>query len=78
MVEGLIQGFLGAVVAVVAVFGLNSVFNSQLSNADDLTLLQGVVVQNSDVLGISVLVLFVGCFIGAAGSAFAVSRFLDV
>jgi len=78
MVEGLIQGFLGAVVAVGAVFGLNAVFNAQLSNADDLTLLQGVVVQTGDVVGISLLVLIVGCFIGAAGSAFAVSRFLDV
>lgn len=78
MVEGLIQGFLGALVAVGAVVGLNSLFRSQLDNADDLVLLQGIVVANSDVIGISVLVLVVGCLIGAAGSAFAVSRFLDV
>jgi len=78
MVEGLIQGFLGAIVAVTAVIGLNQLFKSQLDNADDLVLLQGIVVANSDVVGISLLVLVVGCLIGAAGSAFAVSRFLDV
>jgi cell division transport system permease protein len=78
MVEGLIQGFLGAVVAVVAVLGLNALFKSQLDNADDLVLLQGIVVENGDVMIISILVLIVGCLIGAAGSAFAVSRFLDV
>jgi cell division transport system permease protein len=78
MVEGLIQGLLGAVIAVGAVVGLNVVFNRQLDNADDLVLLQGIVVDNSSVMWISVLVLGVGCFIGAVGSAFAVSRFLDV
>lgn len=78
MVEGLIQGFMGALIAVGAVFGLNIVFNRQLDNADDLVLLQGIVVDSGDVWGISVLVLVIGCLIGAAGSAFAVSRFLDV
>jgi cell division transport system permease protein len=78
MVEGLIQGFFGALIAVGAVFGLNVVFNRQLDNADDLVLLQGIVVDNADVMFISLLVLIVGCLIGFIGSAFAVSRFLDV
>lgn len=78
MVEGLIQGFLGALVAVGAVFGLNYVFNTQLDNADDLVLLQGVVVDSGEVITTSVLILVVGCFVGMVGSAFAVSRFLDV
>lgn len=78
MLEGLIQGVVGAVFAVGSVYVLNNFFESRLSNAEDLQILQGFVVDSSEVFGTSVFLMVVGMLVGAIGSGIAVSRFLDV
>ncbi len=79
MLEGLIQGIIGAVVAVIAVVTLNNFFESRLAGGGDLdSVLQGFVVGQSEVFGTSLFVLFIGVVVGMAGSGFAVSRYLDV
>ncbi len=78
MVEGLIQGLLGSAIAVGAVVTLNNLFESRLSDADELVILQGFVVANSEVIGTSIFILVVGTVVGAIGSFFAVTRYLDV
>ena len=77
--EGLIQGVVGALVAVGSVVVLNNFFESKLSgNTDAFAILQGFVVDSSEVLGTSIFVLVVGMAVGAIGSGIAVSRYLDV
>ncbi|HSL57463.1 MAG TPA: permease-like cell division protein FtsX [Acidimicrobiales bacterium] len=78
MLEGLIQGVVGAVIAVGSVYVLNNFFETRLSNAEDLQILQGFVVDSSEVMSTSIFILVVGMLVGAIGSGIAVSRFLDV
>ena len=78
MVEGLIQGVIGAALAVGTVFGINELFDRWLSGGNNLQLLESFVVASSDVWGTSILLLIVGCLVGTIGSAVAVTRFLDV
>ncbi len=78
MLEGLIQGLVGAGFGVGAVFLLNYFFEDRLAGADGFDLLQSFVVNNSDVIGTSLLIVVAGSAIGVIGSGIAVSRFLDV
>jgi len=78
MLEGLIQGLVGAGFGVGAVFLLNYFFEDRLAGADGFDLLQSFVVNNGDVVGTSLLIVVAGCAIGVIGSGIAVSRFLDV
>ena len=78
MLEGLIQGLVGSGIAIGAVVTLNNFFESRLSNADELVILQGFVVANSEVFGTSLFILVVGALVGTIGSGIAVTRFLDV
>jgi len=77
MLEGLIQGIIGALVAVVSVVTLNNFFESRLGGELD-SVLQGFVVGQSEVIGTSLFVLCVGVIVGMIGSGFAVTRYLDV
>jgi cell division transport system permease protein len=78
MVEGMIQGLLGAGVAVGAVFGANWALDRYLSDRNSLQLLESFVVATEDVWRTSFLLLVIGVIVGTVGSAIAVSRFLDV
>jgi cell division transport system permease protein len=78
MLEGLIQGIIGAAFAVGSVYVLNNFFESRLSNAEDLQILQGFVVDSAEVMGTSIFLMVVGMLVGGIGSGIAVSRFLDV
>ncbi len=78
MVEGMIQGLLGAAVAVGAVFGANWALDRYLSDRNSLQLLESFVVATSDVWRTSFLLVVIGVIVGTVGSAIAVSRFLDV
>ncbi len=78
MVEGMIQGLLGAGVAVGAVFGANWALDRYLSDRNSLQLLESFVVATEDVWRTSFLLLVIGVIVGTLGSAIAVSRFLDV
>ncbi len=77
MLEGLIQGLLGALVAAVAVIGLQHLvaytinhFHAHLFAAAEVT--------GGQVLTTEIFVILVGAIVGAGGSALAVRRFLEV
>lgn len=78
MLEGLIQGVVGASIAVGSVVALNNVFDSWLQNAESFAVLQGFAVSSGELLSTSVFVMVIGMMVGVIGSAFAVSRYLDV
>ena len=77
MMEGLVQGIIGAAVA----FGLVFLFRDLISSTVrhyDLQLISSLVVSAGDVVGTGIFVLAVGALVGAVGSAMAVRSFLDV
>lgn len=80
MAEGLIQGLLGAGVAVLVVLALY--YGIGLDATKTAANQSNIFVQMSlggwEVAGTCILVAVVGVVVGAAGSAFAVRRFLDV
>jgi cell division transport system permease protein len=79
MVEGLVQGVLGAAVAVLVVLGLYwSVLDHPASSAANAGLFSQLSLTGWNVFGTCLLVAVVGIGVGVAGSAFAVRRFLDV
>ena len=78
MVEGLVHGVLGAAVAIIGVQGLTWGFDRGLSNNRDLRMLEGFVITGGQMTFTTLLLIGVGCVIGALGSGIAVSRFLDV
>jgi cell division transport system permease protein len=75
MLEGMVQGIVGAACAFAALwfvrFGLEGVTNSN-------TILGQFRVSSADVVGTGLFILLMGAVVGAVGSAIAVSRFLDV
>jgi cell division transport system permease protein len=80
MAEGLIQGILGAGVAVLVVLALY--YGIGLDTAKTAANQGSIIAQMSlggwEVAGTCILVALVGVVVGAVGSAFAVRRFLDV
>jgi cell division transport system permease protein len=78
MVEGVIQGLVGALVALLAVFGLDHLMQAAAENQEYQALLQGFVATTSELWWTAVVVVMLGVVIGAAGSGWALSRFLRV
>jgi cell division transport system permease protein len=78
MAEGLIQGVLGAAAAVVGLAIFRPLFERWLPPADQFPIFSGFVPATADMLPIYLLLVLVGCLVGAAGAGIAVSRFLDV
>jgi len=78
MVEGLIQGVIGAVLAIGTLAIARPALEGWLPPGDQIPLLAGVVPQSSDMFPIYLLVGLVGCLVGASGAGVAVTRFLDV
>ncbi|MGO8872761.1 MAG: cell division protein FtsX [Acidimicrobiales bacterium] len=80
MAEGLVQGLLGAGVAVLVVLALY--WGIGLDTAKTAANQGNIIAQMSlggwEVAGTCILVAVVGVVVGVAGSAFAVRRFLDV
>ena len=75
MLEGMVQGIVGATAA----FGVVALVRNLLAGAvGENTLGNQLLPPTSDVLGTGIFVLVAGAAIGAIGSAFAVRRFLDV
>ena len=75
MLEGMVQGIVGATAA----FGVVALVRNLLAGAvGENTLGNQLLPPTSDVVGTGVFVLVAGAAIGAIGSAFAVRRFLDV
>ncbi len=78
MVEGLVQGLVGAFLAIPAVVLIINFIESKLTNTETINLFQGFAVHSSEQVGVSILLLAVGCAVGVIGSFVAVTRFLDV
>jgi cell division transport system permease protein len=76
MLEGLVQGFLGALVAVLVVLLSNIGVNYLVVHY--VKVLSSSVLPAHDLLMTELVVVFVGIIIGVAGSSVAIRRFLDV
>jgi len=77
MLEGLLQGVVGAAVSVGAVYGLNR-FLRNFFNEGGLELFRSFAIDSGQVTSIAVVLLLLGAVMGAVGSGIAVSRYLDV
>ena len=78
MIEGMVQGIIGALVAVPLLAFFRTYLIEDFSQSDTLRLLAGFRVTDSEFLFISVSVLAIGTFVATLGSIVAVSRYLDV
>ena len=74
MVEGMIQGLCGAIVAFMFVYFIRNL----LSNVAHNSLFSNLVVSPGEAINTGLFIMVVGAAVGAVGSAVAVSRFLDV
>lgn len=77
MLEGFIQGLLGALVAVVAVIGLQHLVSYTI-NHFHAHLFAAAEVTGGQLATTEIIVVLVGVLVGAGGSALAVRRFLEV
>jgi cell division transport system permease protein len=78
MLEGIIQGLIGALFAVGAVFALDRFMQSAAENEDYRAIMEGFVATASELWTTAGVVVVLGVVIGAAGSGWAISRFLRV
>ncbi|MEZ5218026.1 MAG: permease-like cell division protein FtsX [Ilumatobacteraceae bacterium] len=83
MLEGLLQGFIGALAACGGLFALNSLWTNNLkefSSLEQVTSenLLALQVAPGYLRGVMIFVLVIGAVAGAIGSGVAASRFLDV
>jgi cell division transport system permease protein len=79
MLEGMVQGVIGAVAAFSMVWVLRNFFQRWIQGShSDVQLFKQFLVTGSDVMGTGLLLVIVGMVVGTVGSAVAVSRFLDV
>ncbi len=77
MLEGLVQGLVGAIPAVGLMFAIRSLL-LRVAQAESYQIFQGFFVSNTEVLFVSLGLVAIGGLIGLIGSAIAVTRFLDV
>ena len=77
MLEGLVQGLVGGIAAVAIVLLTNTWVRGLISDVG-LTSLRNAVLSTNQLLVTEGIVIAIGVVVGAAGSAFAVRRFLDV
>jgi cell division transport system permease protein len=78
MLEGIIQGFVGSLFAVVSVWLLDGFMDSAAKNREYHALLENFVAAPGERLLTIGVVVFLGIVIGAAGSGWGLSRFLKV
>ncbi len=76
MLEGLIQGATGAGLAFGAVYILQRILSDLVTRSEGI--FQSFFVTTGDAIGIGLLVLAIGGFVGVIGSAIGLRRFLDV
>lgn len=77
MMEGLLQGLFGALVAFAVVYVGTDRIQSAIRNSP-AGLFKQFSVSGGQIMGTGLFMLMVGAVVGALGSALAVSRFLDV
>ena len=78
MIEGLVQGVIGALIALPGLAFVRTYLIEDFSKSDNLRLLEGFRVTDSEFLVISLTVIAIGTAVATIGSIFAVSRYLDV
>ena len=78
MLEGLVQGVVGAIVACFGVWALNAFWKSRVIDHLELEQLKALVVSTGEIRFVFIVVLLVGAAAGAIGSAVAVTRYLQV
>jgi cell division transport system permease protein len=78
MLEGLVQGVVGAIVAVLALASFRPFFQSWLPSETTFPLVSGFVLSTGEVITIYTLMIVTGCLVGVVGAGVAVTRFLDV
>ncbi len=78
MLEGLVQGVVGAFLAVLALASFKPFFQRWLPNPQDFPLVNGFVLSTRELFTIYALMLITGCVVGVIGAGVAVTRFLDV
>ncbi len=78
MLEGLVQGLLGAFAAILGLVIIQPFFEGWLPKADEIPLVSGFAVGGPSLFGIYMLLAVVGALVGTIGAGVAVSRFLDV
>ena len=78
MLEGLLQGLIGAVVSCGGLWTLNSAWTNGVAGFKPGTGISSLVVPSGYLSGVMVVILIIGALAGAIGSAIAASRFLDV
>jgi cell division transport system permease protein len=78
MLEGMIQGLIGAVLAVIGVWIGRQFWQTKVIDAVSIAELQQLQVSSSQFTTVAVVLLVAGALVGAAGSGIAVTRFLDV
>jgi cell division transport system permease protein len=78
MLEGLVQGVIGAALAVLALATFKPFFQRWLPNPQDFPLVSGFVLTGRELFTIFALMGITGCVVGVIGAGVAVTRFLDV
>ena len=78
MLEGIVQGVVGALFALGALVALDRAMTSAAENRDYQTIMEGFVASSGEFRLTALVVVLLGVTIGAAGSAWALSRFLRV
>ena len=78
MLEGLIQGLIGSIPALGAVWFLSWRLNNSGNARSGVAILEGLYVSSGEVWLVTIGMLIMGCLVGVIGSGVAVSRFLDV
>ena len=78
MLEGIIQGLVGGLLALGAVWALDNAMQGASRNPDYDDILGGFVASTGQFTWTAVVVVVLGIAIGAAGSGWALSRFLKV
>ncbi len=78
MLEGIFQGLIGALIALGAVFALDRAMTSAARSDDYRAIMEGFVASSFEFRLTALVVLLLGITIGAAGSGWALSRFLKV
>ena len=78
MSEGLLQGFIGSLLAAGVVYGLYEFINHEGSGKTSSNIFTAMHMTGSQMILTNVVVIIVGMAIGSLGSAIAIRRFLDV
>lgn len=78
MLEGLLQGLIGAVVSCEGLWALNSAWTNGVASFKPGTGISALVVPDGYVTGVMGVLIALGAIAGAVGSGIAASRFLDV